>query len=134
MVGRMTVMPILLSLIAVAPYPLVSASPANYGWNFSGNPVSIQLVGGYYPAFAVPLVSTLDNTSTGIVFMVVHNSLGQTAQISTATLVLLARGNGTAYPVYFGLPPGEYSATFFAVAAAGYAFSLSETASFTVGR
>jgi len=66
------------------------------------------------------------------VFMVVHNSLGQTVEISTGVLQLAAGANGTAYTIAFGMASGEYSATFFAVSTSGYAISSSTTAPFTV--
>jgi hypothetical protein len=69
---------------------------------------------------------------TGIVYLVVHNRLGQTAEYSTATLQLAVGANGTAYPIAFGLPSGEYSATFFVVTSGGVAISVSTTVPFTV--
>jgi len=64
--------------------------------------------------------------------MVVHNYLGQTVEISTATLTLAADANGTAYPIAFGLAAGQYSATLFATSTGGVAISYTATASFTV--
>lgn len=92
-----------------------------------------QLASGGFSAFAVPYTSGVGNTTIGIVLMVVHNSLGQTVEISTATLELPADGNGTAYPVYFGLAPGTYSGTFFVLTPAGIAISMTTTTSFAVG-
>ena len=41
----------------------------------------------------IPYTSGLNTTSIGIVFMVVHNYLGQTVEISTSVLQLAAGAN-----------------------------------------
>jgi hypothetical protein len=69
---------------------------------------------------------------TGVVFMVVHNRLGQTVEYSTATLQLTNGANGTAYLVAFGLASGEYAATIFVDTTSWVAISTPATASFTV--
>ena len=84
------------------------------------------------PSFAVSYGNLSNITITGIVFMVIHNSIGQTVFISTATLQLGSDDSGTAYPVAFGLLPGQYQATFFVTQPSGVAISTSSTASFTV--
>jgi len=108
----------------------VSACNGSDCWYETSTPVYGSL--GPYPAFAIPYVNLFNATTTGIVFMVVHNSLGQTIQISTCVLQLGADANGTARTITFGLGPGMYSATFFVVSTGGYAISTTTTASFTV--
>lgn len=95
-----------------------------------GSPVDASV--GPYHSVEISYANIVNDTVTGVVFMVVHNHLGQTVQISTATLVLSAGANGTAYPVSFGLAPGQYSATLFTTSTAGTAISFTTTVSFTV--
>jgi len=80
----------------------------------------------------IPYTSGLNTTSIGIVFMVVHNYLGQTVEISTSVLQPAAGANGTAYAIAFGLASGMYSGTFFVVGTSGVAMSTTTTASFTI--
>ncbi len=82
-------------------------------------------------SFAVPLANGVNANMTGIVFMVVHNSLGQTVEISTSVLQLAPNANGTAIEIVFGLASDMYSATFFVVTLSGVAVSETTTASFT---
>jgi len=74
----------------------------------------------------------MNANATGIIFMVVHNYLGQTVEISTATLQLAAGANGTARPIIFGLPSAIYTATFFVSSTSGVAISTAVTESFTI--
>ena len=87
---------------------------------------------GAYQSIAITYTSTLNSPSMGIVFAVIHNYMGQTTEISTATLSLGAGANGTAYPLVFGLPPAEYSATLFVTSVSGVAISSSTTLPLTV--
>ena len=54
-------------------------------------------------------------TTLGIVYAVLHNSIGQTVLFTTSTLTPSASANSTAYLIVEGLPSGVYSATVFAV-------------------
>lgn len=87
---------------------------------------------GGYSAVGIPYLNTINATVTGIVFMVVHNYLGQTVEISTATLQLGAGANGTAFLIRFGLESGTYSATFFVTEPSGVSISTTATETFTV--
>jgi hypothetical protein len=109
---------------------LVSACQAGQCWYEVGPPVFAQL--GAYQAFRVSYVNFANANVTGIVYLVVHNRLGQTAEYSTATLQLAAGANGTTYPITFGLPSGEYSATLFVATPSGLTISVPTTASFAV--
>jgi hypothetical protein len=95
-----------------------------------GDPLYTQL--GPYDVIEISYTNLCGGNVTAIVFVVVHNMLGQTVEISTGTLQLVAGANGTAYGVLFGLPDGEYSGTLFAVAPSGVAISLTTTVAFTV--
>lgn len=99
-------------------------------WVETAPPTYVQLEA--YSSFNIPYVNLFSSASIGIVFMVVHNYLGQTVEISTATLQLAAGANGTAYPIAFGLASGTYSATFFVTEASGVAIASTSTASFAV--
>jgi len=70
--------------------------------------------------------------TTGIVFSVVRNALGQTVEYSTATVQIASGGISTAYLVVFGLPGGQYSASLFAVYPSGVALSTTTTIAITV--
>jgi hypothetical protein len=99
-------------------------------WAPTSPPVFVKL--GAYSSFQVAYFSVMNSDVTGIVFAVIHNYLGQTVEISTATLKLAAGAYGTANPVVFGLPPGLYSATFFATYTYGVAISPQTIESFTI--
>ena len=89
--------------------------------------------GGGYRALETTWVNNGFKTNmTGIVILVIHSHVGQTAAISTAMLSLEAGAKGTAYPVAFGLASGEYSASIFVVTTGGTAISTTVVASFTV--
>jgi hypothetical protein len=107
-----------------------SACSSTGCWFETGDPVYAPL--GPYTSFGTTYANGINATVTGVVFMVVHNSLGQTVQISTCVLQLAAGANGTAYTIAFGLASGEYSATFFVVSTGGYAISSTTAAPFTV--
>jgi hypothetical protein len=121
--------PIFISL-PTSSAALVSACQAGQCWFEVGPPVYAQL--GAYQAFKVSYVNFANANVTGIVYLVVHNRLGQTAEYSTSTLQLAAGANGTAYPIAFGLPSGEYSATLFVATPSGVAISVPTTAAFSV--
>jgi hypothetical protein len=108
----------------------VTSCPAGACWTEIGPPVYAAL--GPYQSIEISYVSDVNAATTGIVFMVVHNYLGQTVEISTATLALAADANGTAFPIAFGLASGQYSATLFATSTSGVAISEATTAPFTV--
>jgi hypothetical protein len=121
---------VILSSIQSANAANVTSCPAGACWTEIGPPVYAAL--GPYQSVEISYVNSIDAAMIGIVFMVVHNYLGQTVGISTATLTLAAGANGTAFPIAFGLAPGQYSATLFATSASGVAISETATASFTV--
>ena len=54
-------------------------------------------------------------TTLGIVYAVLHNSIGQTVIFTTSTLTPAASANSTAYLIVEGVPSGVYSVTVFAV-------------------
>ena len=99
-------------------------------WGATGEAVYGQL--GSYSSFSTQYVSYFNATTTGIVFMVVHNDLGQTVEISTSVLQLAALANGTAYTITFGLASGQYSASFFVTSPSGTAISATTATPFTV--
>lgn len=123
----------LLLLVPSLQYATVNAAVACSSgncWTEASPPAFVHLAG--YSGFTITYVNGFSTNMTGIVFMVVHNSLGQTVEISTGGLSLAAGANGTAYTVTNGLAPGQYAATFFATATSGYAISSSTNGSFTV--
>jgi hypothetical protein len=82
------------------------------------------------------VTSTFTNTSnapvTAFVYAVVHNALGQTVDISTATVTASAGGSTTAFNALFGLAPGTYSVSIFATSSSGTAISGTSTVSVTI--
>ncbi|HEV2390673.1 MAG TPA: hypothetical protein VGS04_08120, partial [Nitrososphaerales archaeon] len=83
------------------------------------------------------ITSSFTNNSnapvTAFAYAVVHNGLGQTVDISTATLNnVAAGGSASAFNVLFGLAPGTYSVTIFVTSSAGTAISTSSTVSVTI--
>jgi hypothetical protein len=132
---RFVAVAFLLAILPLASSNLVRASAlsacsSDDCWFVFATPTYAQL--GYYSSMEIQYTSGLNATATGIVLMVVHNSLGQTVEISTSVLQLAAGANGTAYEIAFGLESGTYSGTFFVVSTSGTAMSTTTTASFTV--
>jgi hypothetical protein len=76
--------------------------------------------------------NSLNFTVTGTVFLILHNSMGQTVSYSTSTLNLSGGGNGTVYNVIFGIPPGKYYATIFVTSISWVPISNSTSFSFTI--
>jgi hypothetical protein len=76
---------------------------------------------GVYFAFAVPIESE-PGSITVVVFAVMHNSIGQTLDISTATFTLVQGQSETAYPI-ITLAYGNYSATVFVWTTTGAAIA-----------
>src|SRR6266404_4269901 len=121
----------LLMVLFLASFPSPRASGiCTQCWAPTSPPVFVKL--GAYSSFQVGYFSVMNSDVTGIVYAVVHDYLGQTVEISTATLQLAPGASGTTNPVIFGLASGTYSATFFAIEASGVAISPTTTQSFTI--
>jgi hypothetical protein len=82
------------------------------------------------------VTSTFTNNSpssvTAYVYAVVHNALGQTVDISTATITASAGGSATSFNVLFGLAPGTYTVTVFVTSSSGTAISASTPVTVTI--
>lgn len=76
--------------------------------------------------------NNLNLSVLGIVFWVIHNSLGQTVGFGTATLQLAPGANETGYPAVYGLASGMYSSAVFAIATSGVAISNSTALAFNL--
>jgi hypothetical protein len=124
----------LIAVALVVLIPVQAQAPAQTCalpcWIGVGTPLYSRV--GPYDAIWTSYTNLSNGNMTGIVFAVIHNSLGQTVEISTGTLELPAMANGTAFAVVFGLPDGEYSGMLFATSVAGTALSTATTVSFTV--
>jgi hypothetical protein len=76
--------------------------------------------------------NNLDVNLTGIVWWVIHNSLGQTVAFGTSFVSIPAGSNLTGY-VVCPLPLGSYNSTVFATTTGGVAISSSAFVVFTRG-
>jgi hypothetical protein len=72
-----------------------------------------------------------NTTITGIVYAVVHNSLGQTVQYTTGTITPAAGASAEAFLALAGLPTGTYTVTVFVITTSGTAISTTSTVSVT---
>jgi hypothetical protein len=97
-------------------------------WTFVGTPVVERL--GIFRAAETTLSNHLPHSVLGVVIMVLRNSQGQTVYYSTATLNITRGLYWTAYTVEYGLAPGVYNATIFAISTTGVAISNSSTVTF----
>jgi hypothetical protein len=91
-----------------------------------------QTTQGSYTGVSTAFTNNSNAPVTGFVYAVVHNALGQTVDISTATITAPAGGSVTAFNALFGLPPGTYSVTIFVTSSSGTAISSTTTASVTI--
>jgi len=96
----------------------------------SGTPA--QTTQGAYTGVTSTFTNNSNAPVTAFVYAVVHNALGQTVDISTATVTASAGGSATAFNALFGLPPGTYSVTIFATSSSGTAISGTSTATVTI--
>jgi hypothetical protein len=88
---------------------------------------------GAYNGISSSFTNNSNQPVTAFAYAVVHNALGQTVDISTATLSnVAAGGSATAFNVLFGLAPGTYSVTIFVTSSAGTAISSTSTVSVTI--
>jgi len=89
-------------------------------------------VQGAYNGITSSFTNTSNEPVTAFVYAVVHNALGQTVDISTATITAPVGGSATAFNIVFGLPPATYSVTIFVTSSAGTAISSTSTVSVTI--
>jgi len=87
-------------------------------------------LGNTYHTINVTITNSLSSSTTAIVFAVVHNSAGQTIEVTTSSAVVAAGATVSAYPV-LSLASGTYSVTIFVWASNGASLSQSETVSIT---
>ncbi len=113
---------VLLSLIANVPafasadssLPIVFPSPA-----------ACFNLGSYY-SIAVPLLNTLNDSITVVIFGVLHNTIGQPLQVATVSDILAGGGNATAY-VPIMLPFANYSVNVFVWSVNGSSISSEQS-------
>jgi len=91
-----------------------------------------QSTQGAYSGISSSFTNNSNAPVTGFVYAVVHNALGQTVDISTATISAPAGGSVSAFNALFGLPPGTYSVSLFVTSSAGTAISSTSTVSVTI--
>jgi len=99
-------------------------------WTLVGSPSSSSDCIG--PCELLSYSSHLSVSVQGIVLMVLRNNSSQMVYLSTASATIASEGIAQVYLVEFGLAPGTYNATFFALSFAGVAISLPTSATFTV--
>jgi hypothetical protein len=123
--------------VALASPPTVTVGSVSTG---SCNTTSCMTVSGT-PAKSTQgaytgITSTFTNNSnapvTAFVYAVVHNALGQTVDISTATVTASAGGSATAFNALFGLAPGTYTISIFVTSSSGTAISTSTPVTVTI--
>jgi hypothetical protein len=91
-----------------------------------------QATQGAYQVVQVSYTNTSNAPVQAVVFAVIHNSIGQTVSIATASLTVGVGATGIAYPTLFGLPSGTYSVTLFVTSQAGAAISTTSTLTVTL--
>jgi hypothetical protein len=87
---------------------------------------------GVFTGLDATFTNTASGPVTGIVYAVVHNSLGQTVYYTTASITPASGSTSTAFLVLTGLPPGTYSVSVFATDTGGNAISVSTSTSVTL--
>jgi len=110
----------------------VSTTSCNTTSCIVANGQSTQTIQGAYQGISSSFTNNSNAPVTAFVYAVVHNALGQTVDISTATVSAPAGGSVTAFNALFGLPPGTYSVSIFVTSSAGAAISSTSTVSVTI--
>jgi len=124
------------STVALASPPTVSVGSVPTSCNsttcltVSGTPA--QSKQGTFTGVTSTFTNNSNAPVTAFVYAVVHNALGQTVEISTATVTASAGGSTTAFNALFGLPPGTYSVTIFVTSSSGTAISGTTPVSVTI--
>lgn len=91
-----------------------------------------QSTQGVYTGISSSFTNNSNAPVTAVAYAVVHNALGQTVDISTATISAAAGASTTAFNVLFGLAPGTYSVSIFVTSSSGTAISTTSTVSVTI--
>jgi hypothetical protein len=117
----------------VAP---AAASPFTGGtgaWTIIGQPTLVSL-SGLPPTAKVNYQNNLNVTvALGLVYVVLHNGMGQTTLVALGTTTNVAVSkNSTVSIAIFNVPTGSYTATFFAVLPSGAAMSVATSAQITL--
>jgi len=110
----------------------VSTTSCNTTSCMAVNGQPTQTTQGAYNGISSQFTNNSNAPVTGFVYAVVHNALGQTVDISTATITAPAGGSVSAFNALFGLAPGTYSVTLFVTSSAGTAISTTSTVSVTI--
>jgi len=110
----------------------VSTTSCNTTSCMAVNGQPTQTTQGAYNGVSSIFTNNSNAPVTGFVYAVVHNALGQTVDISTATVSAPAGGSVSAFNALFGLPPGTYSVSLFVTSSAGTAISSTITVSVTI--
>jgi len=97
-------------------------------FTFPTTPVYHKLI--TYNTINVTIYNSQSTSTTAIVFAVVHNSAGQTLEVTTSTAIVAA-GATVSTPVILSLPSGTYSVSIFVWASNGASLSQSETVTIT---
>jgi hypothetical protein len=123
--------------VAIASPPTVtvgsvSSTSCNTTTCITASGSSTQSQQGQYQGVTTTFTNNSNAPVTAFVYAVVHNALGQTVDISTATVTASAGGSATAFNALFGLPPGTYSVSIFVTSSSGTAISGQTTASVTI--
>jgi hypothetical protein len=136
--NRLAVLYSVISLAVIVVPSVVApaaASPFTCGtdaWTIKGQPTVAPFNGN--PTAKVNYQNNLNVTiSLALVYLVLHNNVGQTVDVKLATVNNLASNtNSTAFVVLYNVPSGTYSATVFATLPSGPAMSLPTVVQVTV--
>jgi len=115
----------------IAPSEASPFTGGTTGWTIIGQPSVVTLNG--YPTAKVNYQNNINVTiALGVVYLVLHNGMGQTLYIKVGTTSNVPSStNSTAFVVLYNVPSGTYSATFFATLPSGTAMSLPTSVSIT---
>jgi hypothetical protein len=128
--GRVGGLSIAILLVLGAAQPAEADVGGTDVWTMVGAPSFST--GGNFPFGVVSFSNHLSFDVPGIVIMVLRNNLGQTVYFSTGTVTIASGAIAAVELVEFGLAPGTYNATFFAITFGGVAISPLTSALFTL--
>ena len=121
---------LVLMVASLLPSVAVAASPTYPTTSLSPN-TPVQTTFQSQPAVVISYTDGLSGSTLVLVYMSIVNSMGQTVQISVATISAQSGQTNSAYLLFKTLPAGTYTGEIFATSVDAVPLSSTSTVSIT---